>query len=199
MAINKVFLFAIIVFFGCVSEKNEETPEIRVYEVNAFVSDSVRYDTLVMDPTQMEGLTKMVYEIDSVLSINDGQKVSMLGYSISISGYDMWSEVRLTKYIVEIPVEYGKITLFGIFAQDIGSAYLRWLDGSKSLVLKEKLILEQTYHYDGLMHHLHQTILAVPPIPDDKIQGNGEIEGGIEIDTLAIKEQIPVSGQRVYR
>lgn len=186
--INRVLLFAIILGFGCVSKKNEETPEIRVYKVNEFISDPIRYDTLIMDPTQMSGLTKMIYEIDSVLSINDEQKVPMVGYTISISGYDKWSEFRLTKYIVEIPVEYGKITLFGIYAQDIGSVYLRWLDGSRSFILEERLLLGKKYRYDGLMDHLSSTILAVPTIPRDSIQANGEIEGDIEIDTLLIKE-----------
>jgi hypothetical protein len=147
----------------------------------------------------MSGLTKMIYEIDSVLSINDEQKVPMVGYTISISGYDKWSEFRLTKYIVEIPVEYGKITLFGIYAQDIGSVYLRWLDGSRSFVLEEKLLLGKKYRYDGLMDHLSSTILAVPTIPRDSIQENGEIEGDIEIDTLLIKESIPLQRQGTDR
>ncbi len=190
MAINQVFLFAIILLFGCVSKQNEQTSEIRVYKINEYISDSVRYDTLDMGPTQMNGLTKMIYEIDSVLSVNDEQKVPMLGYTISISGYDKWSKFRLVKYIIEIPVEYGEITLFGIFAQDIGSVYLRWLDGSKSLVLEEKLILGQKYRYDGLIDHLSKTILAVPSIPFDSIQENGEVKRDIEIDTLFIKEQI---------
>lgn len=189
MAINnQICLFILILTFGCGSKKNEETPEIRVYKVNEFISDPFRYDTLIMDPTHLEGFSKMIYEIDSVLEINYESMVPMLGYTISINGYDKWGKSRLAKYIVEIPIEYGEIELFGIYAQGIGSVYFRWLDGSKSLVLEEKLILGQKYRYDKLIDYINTTILAIPRNPHNILPENMEIEGDIEVDTSMIRK-----------
>lgn len=184
---NQIFLFTLILLFGCASKKNEVVREIRVYKVNESLSDLARYDTLILVPSQMEGLPKMIYDIDSVLEVRDEKIVEMLSYTISIEGYERWDHSKLSKYIVHIPVENGELTLFGIYAEDIGTVYLRWLDGSKSMVLDERIVIEHRYRYDDLIDYLDAVILAIPPRPGDSIQENREIESEIKIDTSMIK------------
>lgn len=184
--ISQYIVVVVGIFFlsGCKNGfKENEILEIRKYEVRGELTDSVWCDTLYASAIRKEGLGKVIHDIDSVLSNNRIDMFRISGSTVNIQGYDNWKEVDLIKYTVQMPIKYGELSFYGIYAKDVGTVYWRWLDGRKALMLKEKRIKTQSRIYDELANYLDTTILAIPPKPIYREEeSNEELNQEIEID-----------------
>ena len=181
-----LILVMMIPALGCKKQHKSEILEIRSYLVNDFPKkDSIWYDTIYADNTSKNSLKRIIHGIDSTLKSHRIDSFKIDSAEVVISGKTDTRLYSLIKYHVAYPIEYGTLSFYGIYAEDIGTVYWRWLDGNKFLKLIEKQVSNQKYDYSDLLNYLDTTILAIPPKPENQDYGE-EVEGELELDTTLL-------------
>jgi len=183
MLINaSIFFVGLVLFFGCRNDNQDKVKEIRIYQVDGSMNDSIWYDSLSTVPSPENNLSKLIHGVDSGLARTKNY-FNLDAAITTIVGYDEWQDVKLIKYVVELPVGHGYLSFYGIYAENIGTVYWRTLDGKKSLRLQAKQLADQRYIYADLLSYLDSTALARPPRPIyNEDEAKKEVEG-LELDT----------------
>jgi hypothetical protein len=170
------------VIFCCNYDSKNNKLEIRKYKVlfPYSIKDSIWSDTLHIKSNYK--LKYLLNSIDSALVNANLTKLYLKNAELEVFDVKMYKGRYLIKYYVDYQDNDLTLSLFGIYASDIGTVYLRWLDGRKSIRLSEIVIDSKSIKYEELQNYIDSTILI---ILDNKIDTNHEeVDSLIEIDSI---------------
>ncbi|MCC5922107.1 MAG: hypothetical protein JJU23_15630 [Cyclobacteriaceae bacterium] len=182
-------LIGAVFLLGCTNHIdkniNENIVEVRKYSISAFPEkDLIWFDTVYLDRPSKDILWKIVHGIDSVLMQNKVDSFMVADAEIVLVNEVKTEEYEFYQYHLEYPIEKGSLSILGIWEESVGTVYIRWLDGHKTIRLLERKVSDEIFLYKKMQDYLDSTILSIPPRPEN---GDGEVIEEIELDTLIIK------------
>lgn len=191
MVIKYCLIF--LLFVSCQgNERVAKIDKLRYYQVyDAIPTDSIWYDTIFVPKRKSKNdLNNLINSIDSVFTYEkkikkfdlERAKISLLDTLVIM--LPTKSHV-LKRYIVEVPIEYGSLSYFGIYMESTGTIFWKWLDGTKELRLfkEERRTDGNVMIYKDIFAYLDTTVLKIPSKPDDALKIEKEINEVIEVDT----------------
>ena len=183
---NLIFA-GLLVLLSCKHPSKDNVTEVRSYLIEGIGKDSIWYDTIYANTKSQNGLKRIIHGIDSTFKGNQIDSFHIDSAEVIVTEKIDTGLYKLIKYHVAFPIEHGTLSFFGIYAKDIGTVYWRWLDGKRSLKLKERHFIDSKYSYADLVNYLDAKVLAVPPRSNaDKMRNGEEIEVEIQLDTSLI-------------
>lgn len=143
MIINKVTLSLVLMLFlsGCAQRRNFS--EIRIYSVDG--SNDPQVDSIWIDTVYAENklflnknsLSLTIQRIDSVITKNPADSITFQNITLHVKDTIPFENETLIGYVAEYPIEYGTLSFYGVHLIGFGTVYWRWLDGRKSLLIRE--------------------------------------------------------------
>lgn len=144
MIINKLILVALLALLlsGC-SQGDNNFSEIRTYSVEG--SNDPEIDSIWVDTVYTENklylnknsLSLTIQRIDSTIARSLLDSTSFHNITLHVKDTVLFEKDTLIRYVAEYPIEYGNLSFYGIHLLGFGTVYWRWLDGRKSLLIKE--------------------------------------------------------------